>query len=119
MNPEIHIERLERFEYAALGGIADGFQPPPGSSIVVVARRDQRIIGRAFLLAPVHLEGPWVDEDYRGTTLAHRLVMRAEAEAKKEGVSNLFAYASNHVLAGYLSRIGYQKSELTVWTKEI
>ena len=114
------LEKLEACDYPIMATVHDGFVPPKGvDSTVIIAREGDEIIGRIFLLAPLHIEGPWVREDKRSRILGKRLVDRAELEAKKLGVTKLFAYAVNDEIAGYLKRLGFTKNEWTVFTKEI
>lgn len=114
----IDIERLPNNEFAALKGIDDGFSPNPEISIAIVARADSEIVGRVFLVSPVHIEGPWIREDFRCGTLAKRLFNRVEAEARACGVKRLLAYGATHT-EDYLSRLGFKRLLLTVWSKEL
>lgn len=115
----ISIEKLDPEDFKELANIGDGFTPNPETSVAIVARSGGKIIGRIFLLAPVHVEGPLVLDEYRGSTLLKRLVDRAESEAKDAGVTTLFAYGASEKLEEYLDRLGYTKRNLTVWSKEI
>jgi GNAT superfamily N-acetyltransferase len=106
----MELRTLEASEYPVLCQVDDGFTPDPNHSIAIIAKDGEEIVGRIFLLSPVHLEGPWIREDRRGMTLAARLVAKAEQEAKACGVTKLFAYAANAEMVGYL---------VTVWAKEL
>jgi GNAT superfamily N-acetyltransferase len=112
------IEELNPAQFAELGKVHEGYIPPDGSA-AIVAREGGEIIGRVFLMAPVHVEGPWVKEDRRGRTLGYRLMDAAAQKAKKCGVKKLFAYAADEILANYLARLDYQREPFTVWTKEL
>jgi predicted N-acetyltransferase YhbS len=113
------IHRLRPEEYPQLKSIHEGFCPDASTSITLVAKQGEEIVGRVFLLAPAHVEGPWVREELRGGIIGHQLMVSAEREAKSRGISKLFAYAADDKLAGYLARMGYQKEPFTVWTKGI
>jgi GNAT superfamily N-acetyltransferase len=113
------IHRLRPEEYPQLKAIHEGFCPDPATSVTLVAKQKEEIVGRVFLLAPAHVEGPWVREDLRGGLIGHRLMESAEREAKSRGISKVFAYAADDTLANYLDRMGYQKQPFTVWAKEI
>jgi predicted N-acetyltransferase YhbS len=106
-------------EYPELKLIADGFVPDPRTSVAVVAIEAGHYVGRVFLMSPVHIEGPWVREDKRNIGLGTKLMERAELEAKKLGISSLFAYGADDYLESQLRRLGYVKQRLTVWKKEI
>lgn len=113
------LRKLAPEEFPILKQVHEGFQPDPKTSIAVLADENDEIVGRVFLMAPVHVEGPWVRDDKRGSTLGARLMSRAELEARECGVTKLFAYAANGQLADYLERLGYKKQPFTVWAKDI
>jgi N-acetylglutamate synthase-like GNAT family acetyltransferase len=115
----IEIRRLHPSEFDLLKGYADGFCPDAEKSVALVAENDTHIIGRIFLIAPVHCEGPHVDNAWRGGPLFKRLVDAAELEARSEGVNKLMAYAVDPTMEMYLKRLGYSKMDLTVWSKEL
>lgn len=102
-----------------LACISDGVQPDPKSSVAVVAKDGDEIVGRIFLIQPVHTECPWVREDLRGGTLLKRLTDAIEKEAKDRGVKKLFAFGASDQMESYISRLGYQKQPLTVWIKDL
>lgn len=106
-------------EYGRLKDVADGICPDPKITRVLVAEQDGQIVGRTMLMAPTHIEGTWVREDQRGGFLGKRLLDGIEAEAKKTGISRLFAYAADVMVAHYLRRLGYQPVEVTVFYKDI
>jgi N-acetylglutamate synthase-like GNAT family acetyltransferase len=113
------IRRLAASEFPVLATIHEGYVPDPSISVALVFKQEGEIVGRVFLLAPTHVEGPWVREDLRGGLIGHRLMESAEQEAKSRGITKLFAYAADDKLANYLDRMGYQKQPFTVWAKEI
>lgn len=115
----IEIRKLAPNEFDCLKEYADGFCPDAGKSVALVAENDSHIIGRIFLLSPVHCEGPHVDPAWRGGPLFKRLVDAAELEARSEGVNKLMAYAVDATMEMYLKRLGYSKMDLTVWSKEL
>jgi hypothetical protein len=110
------IERLEGFD--ELKKIHEGYVPPDGC-VAFVAREGEEIVGRIFIMAPAHVEGPWIREDRRGGLLLNQLVAAVTGEAKSCGHSKIFAYAASDQLADYLQRLGFQKMPLTVWEKEL
>lgn len=115
----ISIQKLEAKDYVVLAGIFDGFQPDAKTSITLLARDGQDVVGRIFLLAPTHIEGPWIRPDWRYGTLAKRLVASAETEARKCGITTLFAYGMDKEIEGYLQRLGFSQKPMTVWSKEL
>ena len=119
----LKFRRLNADEYKQiLPFIHDGFCPDPRSSTVLIAEKGGQVIGRIFLLAPVHLEGPWVREPERTRTLGHGislvLVKAAEKEAKSFGISKLFAYGTEETEPA-LQKLGFSRSPMSVWEKEI
>jgi predicted N-acetyltransferase YhbS len=113
------IEKLEACDYPILATVHDGLVPDPKTTIAMIAREGDSVIGRVFLMAPVHVEGPWVDESRRGSTLGKRLMDAAEKEAKAIGIKTLMAYGADSVLENYLERLGYRNMNLSVWAKEL
>lgn len=115
----IQLRKLEPDQFDVLKRIHEGFCPDSKTSIAVVAERDGEPVGRVFLLAPAHIEGPWVREDLRGSILGARLMKRAEEEALGIGITKLFAYSISDQLSDYLKRLGYKDERMTVWSKEL
>jgi Acetyltransferase (GNAT) family len=115
----IKIERLHPSEFDLLKEVHDKFMPSPDKSVAVVARSGEAIIGRIFLMAPTHVEGPWIAPSWRGGPLFKRLVDAIEIEARSEGIKSLMAYAVDATMELYLERLGYTKLPMTVWAKEL
>lgn len=115
----MRIDELQAEHFPLLAYIHDGFVPDPASSIALVAMENDEIIGRIFLMAPTHIEGPWIRPDKRSGLLGAKLIAHAEERAKACGLTKLFAYAVDEVIAGYLERLGYSQVPMTVWAKEI
>lgn len=115
----VEIQKLEAKDYSVLADIADGFIPEPHSSIVLVAVDGKEIIGRIFLLAPVHIEGPWIREDKRNAFLGKQLIESVEEQAKNAGITKLFAYGIDQKTEDYLKRLGFGKLRMSVWSKAI
>jgi len=115
----LDIRRLEPSEYDELAKVEEGYKPDPDHSLVVVAKELGEIVARTMLIRPWHIEGTWVHERLRGGTTGYRLLRQLECEAKKAGLARLFSYAAEASIENYLERLGFQKSPLTVWTKDI
>lgn len=86
---------------------------------MLIAKQGSEIVGRVFLMQPTHVEGPWVREDLRGGLVGARLMKEIVEEAKKCGISKVFAYATDEQLEDYLMRLGYTREPWSVWTKEV
>ena len=116
----IDIRRLHASEFDLLRGVDDGYTPDPDRSIAMVAQAGSRIVGRIFLVAPSHAEGIWIESDYRGGSLGKRIVEALELEARSEGISKMFAYATQPEMEHYIARrCGYARLPWVVFQKEL
>jgi hypothetical protein len=116
----IEIARLYPSEFDVLKDVDDGFVPNPDRSIAIVARNDQRILGRLFLMAPAHCEGIWIDPKWRGSNLFRDMMNAMEVEAKAEGLSKLFAYSIRPEIGHYIERrCNYLPLNWRVYEKEL
>lgn len=115
----ITIERLPAEEYDTLLSIEEGYVPNAEHSIAVVARDDGAIIGRMMLIAVAHVEAAWVNDRYRGGTVLERMTKEIEAQARAAGIKTVFAYSETHEMDGYIQRLGYERSPLRVYRKEL
>lgn len=110
---------LEADEYQRLTQVAEGFVPDPGASRVVVAEDDGEIVGRMILCMPVHIEGTWVKPDHRKTTLAYRMHQFCLQTLRDLGLGKALAYANDEQTENYLSRLGYIRTHVSLWEKEV
>jgi N-acetylglutamate synthase-like GNAT family acetyltransferase len=115
----ITIERLPAEEFDSLLSIEEGYVPDPTKSIAVVAKKDGQIVGRMMLIAVAHVEAAWVHEDLRNGTILERMVKEIEKQAEQAGISTVFAYSETTEMDGYITRLGYEKSPLRVFRKEL
>jgi N-acetylglutamate synthase-like GNAT family acetyltransferase len=115
----ITIERLPAEEFDSLLAIEEGYTPNPANSIAVVAKKDGEIVGRMMLIAVAHVEAAWVHEDLRNGTILERMVKEIEKQAEQVGISTVFAYSETTEMDGYIARLGYEKSPLRVFRKEL
>lgn len=116
----IHIDRIAPEGYPQLATVEEGYIPDPESSIVILAKDENEIIGRTMLIRPWHVEGTWLKEGRRRGIVGSMMFKRMEVEAKSEGITKLMSYAMTPEVEDYLIRLGYVKNEaVTVWTKDI
>lgn len=115
----VQLLRISKANWWLLKHVADGWSPPPDQSVAIVAAKDDRIVGRILLVAPAHVEGIWIDDRERGGRVMKALVDKIENEAKKQGISTVFAYAVDSQMEDYISRLGYEKQPWTVWRKNL
>lgn len=113
------IRRLAPGEWDLLPREDGEFIPSPTQSVCVVALEGNEIVGRIFLVAPVHAEGIFIDERWRNQTLMARLVEKAEEEARAMCLKKLFAYAASSAMEDYIERLGYKREPWAVFSKEL
>jgi hypothetical protein len=112
------IVRIDAERFPILKKIHDGFCPDPKHAVALLAMDEGKPVGRIFLVAPTHVEGPWIAPAWRSTTLGWRLMRAIAWQAEQLGVKKMFAYGTAET-EDYLERLGYKKQPYTVWTKEI
>lgn len=113
------VERLPDNEYQKLADIAEGFVPNPSFSRAIVVKEDGEIVGRAFLLYPVHIEGVWIREDKRNATILRQLVDATFQEARKLGLTKVLAFGMYDKMEEYLERLKFKRLGWSVWNHEV
>ena len=78
----------------------------------IFARRDDRriVAGISGIVwgSCCELQAMWVEESLRNRGLAHALVARAEAEARRRGCTLVFFHAYDILARGLYDRLGYE-----------
>lgn len=115
----ITVERLPDNEYDTLMSVEEGYVPDPQASIVVVAKFNGEIVGRMMLIGVKHVEGAWINKQYRSGTILERMTEEIEKHAREAGIKTVFAYSETHDMDGYIERLGYERSPLRVFRKEL
>lgn len=115
----ITVERLLVEEYDELLSVEEGYRPDPEKSITVVAKQDGVIIGRMMLINLAHVEAAWVNERFRSGSLLERMTREIEKEAQKVGIKTVFVYSETHEMDNYIERLGYDRSPLRVFRKDL
>jgi GNAT superfamily N-acetyltransferase len=113
------VRALTPEEYPILRDFPGGFVPNTANSIALVSFDGDKPIGRMLLVTMVHIEGTFVQESYRKTTIGYRMLKEAEHQAKNAGLKTVMAYVPTQEVADYLARLGYQQMPVTVWSKEL
>jgi len=116
---QLLIKRLAPEEYEVLKSVQEGYCPDSEHSIAIVAQKENEIVGRMLLIRPFHIEGTWISEKCRSGTIAVRMIKLMEAEARKIGLSHVFAYAATPEIEEYMERLGYKRQKMSVWMKEV
>lgn len=101
----------------------------PIDSKVVFAFENNEVIGRSSLtimpmiavLNTSIIEGSWIREAKRGTSLAFRLIKKVEEVFRENNKTHAlaFAYDAQPEIADYLSRVGFEKLPLTIYMKQL
>jgi len=99
----------------------DGISMPESTLFIGAINDEGEIVGRTTLVSLLHIEGTRVEEHYRGTTLAARLVRAAEAKLKELGATYAIAYTPDYdpKIGEYLERFGYTRLPVTPWQKSL
>lgn len=115
----MEIKILDNNEYDLLKSTPDGELFTPENSIVIVAVNGNGVEGRTSLMNLIHLEGTWVAEDKRGTTLGYRLEKAAIDKARELGLKYIHTYSPNDEISDVLSRLGWKEVPVKVFAKEL
>jgi N-acetylglutamate synthase-like GNAT family acetyltransferase len=115
----ITVERLPAEEYDALLSVEEGYRPDPEKSITVVAKHDGVVVGRMMLLNLAHVEAAWINESFRSRSLLERMTKEIEKQAAAVGVKTLLVYSETYEMDSYIERLGYTRSPLRVFRKEL
>ena len=115
----ITVERLPVDEYDSLLSIEEGYVPDPEHSIAVVAKDGGEIIGRMMLLSVAHVEAAWINKRFRSGSILERMTKEIEDQARAAGIKTVFVYSETHDMDDYIQRLGYERSPLRVFRKEL
>lgn len=114
----IEIKGLEGSEARVID--PQNVQWPDGSDVLYAVEQNAIVgrIGRIYL--PI-IEGAWVAEEKRGSSLAVRLMRSMEDLIKTSGTSHSFAhtYDGQPEIENLLARYGYKQMPLKIWYKEL
>jgi len=98
----------------------------PDDSHVLVSTEINDVTGQSSMsILPIVMltiiEGTWIREDHRNTTLAFRLLKEVEKHLIEEGKTHAFAFTWDQQpeVGDYLSRVGYERKEISVWMKQL
>ena len=113
----MEVRRLDPREFDLLEQGPHG-APDPLFTMAVGALEGGDLVGHIYLVALPHVEAPWIKEGHRGGTLLKRMEKELIEMSKEYGIDRVFAFAADDEKADYLKRLGYKKSNLTVWERE-
>ncbi len=96
--------------------------PWPEDSLGVGAfDQEGKCVGRMVMINLPHLEGAWVADDRKGTTLAFRLLNGLEDVLRTLGRTHLFTFipSADMNLKQMAERIGFKRLPWDIYLKEI
>ena len=99
-----------------------GAPPWPEDTVVLAACTPEgRIIGQLAMIAVPHLEGLWIDPDFRAGRILGSLVKGMEELAKALGRTHLFAFVpeDSSEVEDYTERLQFRRFPVKVYIKEI
>lgn len=115
----ITVERLPVEEYDELLSVEEGYRPDPEKSITIVARHEGQIVGRMMIINLAHVEAAWVNERFRSGALLERMTKEIENQAREVGIKTVFVYSETYEMDDYIARLGYERSPLRVFRKDL
>lgn len=94
----------------------------PWDTFVLFARDGTgKIVGRITTMNLPVVEGTWTAEEYRGSTLAYRLLKQMEETMSKPPISKPSSLAmaadATPEIADYLRRVGYEQVPVKLFVK--
>lgn len=93
----------------------------PIETAVVYAIEGDSPVGRMALMSLKVLEGSWVSDEKRGSTIAYRMMKMMEEFAARIGDTHLLAlvYDEQPAVAEYLRRVNFERFPVTMMSKEL
>lgn len=98
-----------------------GIPWPEDSFVAIATNGDGKVKARSAIIQLPHIEGTWVDESERSSTLGYRMVKAVEEVLKDSGKTHAFAFVDMNQsdVLSYMLRMGYRVQPLIVMSKEI
>ena len=105
--------------HEAVGRAPEEVNFDPDFSTALIAEDEEGLAARVFItLVPV-MEHPWIRPDLRNSTLAGRMHRRIVALVESFNLSALSAFPKSGYHRRLLKRLGYKKTQETVWEIDI
>lgn len=114
----MEVRALKPEEWGVLAEAPDGLVLDNRWVTAVVALEGGKLVGRMYLCLMPHIEGTWVSENHRHGSVAFRVEKEMEKVAKGLGIGIILAY-SGPEHERYLERLGFEKAQVTVWSKRL
>ena len=97
-------QQLRRYNSEAIGKIEN-------KPVAVTVRDNGEVIGGLVgwtFLGWMFIEMLWISDEHRGKGLGRRLVEKAESEARKRGVANVYLDTFDFQAPGFYQKLGYR-----------
>jgi len=97
-------QQLRRYNSEAIGKIEN-------KPMAVTVRDNGEVIGGLVgwtFLGWMFIEMLWISDEHRGKGLGRRLVEKAESEARKRGVANVYLDTFDFQAPGFYQKLGYR-----------
>lgn len=95
--------------------------PWPADTVVLYGTEAGRMVARSAMMNLTVIEGSFVAEDKRGTSLAFRMLKEMETIFRAANKSHAMAMAADDQpeVAEYLSRVGFERLPVTMYQKKL
>lgn len=93
----------------------------PADARVIFAMEGNEVVGRSSLVHLPVVEGTWVSQAKRGSTLAYRLLKKVEDVFRENGkpVAMAMAHDTQPEIADFLERFGFTRVPVTLYVKTL
>lgn len=91
----------------------------PDDTFAIVAYRGEQVVGIATITNLPVVEGTWLDESVRGSTIGPRLFQRIEELYVSLGKTHALALSADPLISNYLERLGFTQMPLLLYQKEL
>ena len=97
----------------------DGDTIYPKEFTILAAFDEQGLAGRTMIVPLPHIEGTWVREDLRKGRVGYVLIKELEKCIASADRTYAWAFADTEEREGYLTRLGYERQQVSVWYKKL
>lgn len=120
LSPQPVIELLLT-EHHWLASVPDGVRFLESAAVFAAFLPTGKLVGRTAIVPLYFIEGTYVDPEYRGTSLAVRLIKAVENHMRELGNESVLAMSrdADPQVGDYLSRFGYEQLPVSVWIKNL
>lgn len=91
----------------------------PKEFTILAAFDEKGLAGRTMIVPLPHIEGTWVREDLRKGRVGYVLIKELEKSILAADRTFAWAFADTEEREDYLTRLGYQRQQVSVWYKKL